>query len=42
MGDARDKFEEGLSREQKRSRDLDDLFSKANEKIKKKRLGDEE
>lgn len=34
---ATDKFEEGLAREQSRGRDLDDLFSKANEKLKKKR-----
>ena len=42
LGTASDKFEEGLSREKKRERDLDDLFAKANDKIKKKRQRDDE
>jgi len=39
LGSAGEKFDEGLSREQSRERDLDDLFRKANEKLKRK--GDE-
>jgi len=38
MGAAADKFDESLQREQTRSRDLDELFRKANEKLER---GDE-
>ena len=33
LGQAADKFDESLQREQTRTRDLDDLFRKANEKL---------
>jgi hypothetical protein len=36
LGSAGDKFDESLSREKKRSQDLDDLFRKAHEKLGKK------
>ncbi len=34
MGTAADRFEAGLSKEKNREKDLDDLFRKANEKLK--------
>jgi hypothetical protein len=37
MGSAGDKFDESLSREKRRSEDLDELFRKANEKLGKKK-----
>ncbi len=37
LGSAGDKFEEGVSREQNREHDLDELFRKANEKLRRKR-----
>lgn len=36
MGEARDRFEDGLSREKSRGDDLDDLFKKTQEKLKKR------
>ena len=36
MGGATDKFDESLSREKKRSQDLDELFRKASDKLKGK------
>jgi hypothetical protein len=35
LGSASDKFEEGLARETTREKDLDDLFRKANDKIRR-------
>ena len=34
LGGAKEKFEQGLAREQSRGKDLDELFRKANEKLK--------
>jgi hypothetical protein len=36
LGTATDRFEQGLSREKGRADDLDELFRKANEKLKRK------
>lgn len=40
LGAAADKFDEGLQRERSREGDLDDLFRKANEKIRRKQDDD--
>ena len=37
LGAADSKFEDGLSKEKTREEDLDDLFHKANEKVKKRK-----
>ena len=36
MGQAQDRFEDGLSREKSRESDLDDLFKKAKDKLRKR------
>ena len=36
MGEAQDRFEDGLSREKSRESDLDDLFKKAKDKLHKR------
>jgi len=36
LGSAADRFEQGLSREKGREKNLDDLFRKANEKLERK------
>lgn len=36
LGSAADKFDEGLQRERSREGDLDDLFRKANDKLRRK------
>ncbi len=36
MGSAAERFEEGLGREKGREKDLDELFRKANEKLRRK------
>jgi len=42
LDNAADKFEQGLSREKSRERDLDDLFRQANERLKGKDSGDDD
>jgi len=41
MGTAVDKFDESLTREKTRTRDLDELFRKANEKLGRRKEDDE-